>query len=88
MNTTDMVHVRVERTTKVQATEALAAMGLSVSDAVRAFLVRVAVEKELPFTLRVPNAETAAALKEAQAIRVGRFENAQDLMNALDTEAR
>ena len=41
MATTTMVHVRVDDETKAQATEALAAMGLSVSDAVRDFLKRV-----------------------------------------------
>ena len=61
-----MVHVRVDEKIKAQAAETLAAMGLSLSDAVRVFLTRVAVEKELPFTLRVPNAETQAAMNEAE----------------------
>ena len=42
--TTAMVHVRVDEKIKAQATEALAAMGLSVSDAVRVFLMRVVAE--------------------------------------------
>ena len=58
MATTTMVHVRVEERIKAQATKALAAMGLSVSDAVRVLLMRVAAEKQLPFALKVPNAET------------------------------
>jgi len=45
MPTTSMVHVRIDEQTKAQATETLAAMGLSVSDAVRVFLTRVAAER-------------------------------------------
>ena len=56
MATTTMVHVRVDERMKAQATETLAAMGLSVSDAVRVFLMRVVAEKQLPFALKVPNA--------------------------------
>lgn len=68
MATTTMVHVRVDKQVKVQATETLAAMGLSVSDAVRMFLMRVIAEERLPFTLKVPNAETRAAMTEADEI--------------------
>jgi len=51
---------------KTKAEKALKAMGLSVSDAVRVLLTRVAVEKALPFDVRVPNAETRAAMKELE----------------------
>lgn len=87
MPTTTMVHVRVDEQTKVEATAALAAMGLSVSDAVRVFLRRVAVEKALPFPIRVPNAETQAAMAEADQIalrRDARFATAEDLLNDLE----
>jgi DNA-damage-inducible protein J len=63
---TTMVHVRVDEKVKARAEKALTAMGLSVSDAVRVLLTRVAVEKALPFEVRVPNATTAAAIKEAR----------------------
>ena len=63
--TTAMVHVRVDEKIKAQATEALAAMGLSVSDAVRVFLIRVVAEQQMPFALKVPNAQTRTALEEA-----------------------
>ncbi len=59
MAATAMIHVRVDEEVKAQATEALAAMGLSVSDAVRVFLKRVAAEKALPFELRVRPAMSA-----------------------------
>jgi DNA-damage-inducible protein J len=49
-----MIHVRIDEEIKEQAAEALASMGLSVSDAVRVLLTRVAAEKALPFALKVP----------------------------------
>jgi len=70
---TSMLHVRVDDDTKAQATEALAAMGLSVSDAVRLFLRRVVIDQAFPIELKVPNAATRAAMKEADAMaRAGR----------------
>jgi len=87
MAATTMVHVRVDEETKAQATETLAAMGLTMSDAVRVFLRRVAVEKALPFALRVPNAETQAAMAEADQIiatRSARFTKAEALFEELE----
>ena len=65
---TSMLHIRVDKDVKEQAAEALAAMGLSVSDAVRLFLRRVVVEQAFPLELKVPNAETRAAMEESRAI--------------------
>lgn len=87
MATSSMVHVRVDDKIKLEATETLASMGLSVSDAVRVFLTRVVVEKQLPFTLKVPNPETHAAMMEADAIankNNARFLAAEELFNDLE----
>ncbi len=87
MATTSMVHVRVDDKIKLEATETLASMGLSVSDAVRVFLTRVVVEKQLPFALKVPNPETHAAMMEADAIASGRkarFAAVDELFNELE----
>ncbi len=90
MATTTMIHVRLDEQVKQEASAALEAMGLSVSDAVRALLVRVAAEKALPFALRVPNATTRAAMAEAdEMVRAGkaRFTTAADLIESLETPA-
>jgi DNA-damage-inducible protein J len=82
-----MVHVRVDEKVKAEATQMLAEMGLSVSDAVRVFLMRVIAEKQLPFALKVPNAETRAAMAEADDIvktRRARFATANELFNDLE----
>jgi len=87
MAATAMVHVRVDEEVKEQATEALAAMGLSVSDAVRIFLKRVVTEQAMPLELKVPNAETLAAMAEARVIvraHNARFATAQALFDDLE----
>jgi len=68
MASSTMIHVRINEQVKKEATETLASMGLSVSDAVRVFLLRVIAEKQMPFALKVPNAETRLAMAEANEI--------------------
>jgi DNA-damage-inducible protein J len=86
-----MVHVRVDENIKLQAAETLAAMGLTVSDAIRVFLTRVVADQELPFALKAPNATTRAALAEADELiksRRARFATADALLNALEEASR
>ena len=61
MASTTMVHVRVDEQIKTQATQTLAAMGLTISDAVRVFLMRVLAGQQMPFALKAPNVEIRAA---------------------------
>ena len=85
--TTTMVHVRIDENIKAQATETLASMGLTVSDAVRVFLTRVVADKELPFALKAPNATSRAAITEANEIiqsRRARFATADAILNDLE----
>ena len=62
-----LVQTRINSTIKEEAATVLAAMGLTVSDAVRLLLTRVAHDKALPFEPLRPNATTIAAMKEARA---------------------
>ena len=87
MAQSSMLHIRVDDEVKTQATEALAAMGLSMSDAVRIFLKRVVNDQAFPLELKVPNAETRAAMEEARAMmkaRQARFESTDALFDALE----
>jgi DNA-damage-inducible protein J len=86
MATTEVVHVRVDKRIKVRAAKALASMGLSVSDAVRVLLTRVAAEKALPFEVKAPNAATAAAMREARKGGLPSFGSVSDLMADLNAE--
>lgn len=73
MATNDIVRARIDSGTKAKAVTALAAMGLSVSDAIRLMMHRIADEKSLPFDVRVPNAATRAAMTELEAGNGERF---------------
>jgi DNA-damage-inducible protein J len=86
MPATEMVHIRIDKRVKARATKALSAMGLSVSDAVRVLLTRVAAEKALPFEVKVPNAVTQAAMREARAGGLASFNEVSDLMADLNAE--
>ena len=66
MAATTMLHIRVDDTLKTQATQALAAMGLTVADAVRVLLTRVAAEEAFPLELKVPSSQTRAAIESSR----------------------
>ena len=83
MATDSVVRARIDAATKDQATEALAAMGLSVSDAIRLLLVRVAADKEFPFPVKVPNATTRKAMAELEKGKGKRFATADELFKDL-----
>ena len=84
MNADAVVRARIDSDTKARATETLQAMGLSVSDAIRLLLLRVANEKRLPFTVQVPNATSIKAMKELDEGKGRRFGNAEELFRDID----
>ena len=86
MAAADVVRARIDSDLKKEASAVLAKMGLSVSDAIRLMLLRVASDKNLPFDIRVPNATTQAALRDASEGRVERFASVADLMGALSMD--
>ena len=86
MPTTEMVHIRIDKRIKSQATKALSAMSLSVSDTVRVLLNRIATEKALPFEVKVPNATTIAAMKEARKRSLPKFKNVAALKDDLNAD--
>jgi DNA-damage-inducible protein J len=78
------VRARIDERVKKQATRVLDDMGLSVSDAIRMMLIRVAAEKALPFDVKVPNAVTARTLRKAnRGEDLTRSKNAADLFGKL-----
>jgi DNA-damage-inducible protein J len=81
-----VVRARIDEHIKNEATVVLAAMGLSVSDAFRIMLTRVAREKALPFEPLVPNPETIAAMREARQGKLPSFDNIESLMADLNAE--
>ena len=78
------VRARIDTTTKKRATEALDAMGLSVSDAIRLLMLRVADERRLPFEIKAPNKATEAAIAEIEAGKAQSFDRVEALMADLN----
>ncbi|MHB0888324.1 type II toxin-antitoxin system RelB/DinJ family antitoxin [Acidithiobacillus sp.] len=87
MRTTDTyVRARIDTATKERAADALEAMGLSISDAIRLLMLRIADERRLPFEVRVPNATTREAIAELEAGKGKRFSNVEALMADLHAD--
>lgn len=78
-----VVRARINSDTKARAAKALQEMGLSVSDAIRLLLIRVADEKRLPFVVQVPNATTAKAMEELDQGKGKRFNGSEKLFQDL-----
>lgn len=80
------VRARIDTGTKDRASEALQAMGLSISDAIRLLMLRVADERRLPFAVKAPNATTRKAMKELDAGKGKKFSNIDALMADLNAD--
>ena len=86
MTANRLVQTHIDGAVKEEATAVLATMGLTVSDAVRLLLTKVAQEKKLPFSPLIPNDATVKAMKEARKGGFPRFDNMQALMDDLHAE--
>ena len=80
MLTDAIVRARVNEEIKEEATVVLSEIGLTLSDAFRMLVIRIAREKALPFEPLVPNAKTIEAIKAA---RSGNLITASSLDNLL-----
>jgi DNA-damage-inducible protein J len=75
------VRARIDTMTKDRAADALQAMGLSVSDAIRLLMLRIADERRLPFEVKVPDVTTRNSIAEPQAGTGKRFASVFSLMS-------
>jgi DNA-damage-inducible protein J len=80
------VRARIDTHTKERAADALEAMGLSISDAIRLLMLRVADERRLPFEVKVPNARTQKAMTEIETGKGKRFNSIDSLMEDLNED--
>ena len=86
-----MLHVRMDSDLKQKATETLAAMGLSASDAVRLLFHRIAADQAFPLELKVPNAQTQRAMAESEEMMKrgkARFASANEMFTDLEKASR
>ena len=82
-----MLHIRMDSELKQKATETLAAMGLSASDAVRLLFHRIAADQAFPLELKVPNAQTQRAMAESEEMMKrgkARFASANEMFKKLE----
>lgn len=80
------VRARIDSRTKELATDALEAMGLTVSDAIRLLMVRIAEEQRLPFNVKVPNTNTRKAIAELEAGNGKRINTIDELIADLNAD--
>ena len=80
------VRARIDTATKERAADALDAMGLSISDAIRLLMLRIADEQRLPFDLKVPNARSRKARTELEAGKGRKFKSVKALMADLNAD--
>ena len=87
MAANQLVQARIDGAIKEEATAVLAAMGLTVSDAVRLMLTKVAQDKALPFEPLIPNPTTIQAMKDARKGKVTKAANLKALFSDLSEGA-
>jgi DNA-damage-inducible protein J len=86
MTTNSVVRARIDEQVKEEASVVLASMGLTVSDAFRMMLTRIAREGALPFEPLTPNKTTLAAMREARSGKLKRADNLEELMANLHAD--
>jgi DNA-damage-inducible protein J len=86
MATNVVVQARVDKAIKDEAAAVLATMGLTVSDALRLMLTKVAHDKALPFAPLTPNIVTIAAMEEARTGKLASFASVEALMADLNAD--
>ncbi|MDR1990050.1 MAG: type II toxin-antitoxin system RelB/DinJ family antitoxin [Acidobacteriaceae bacterium] len=87
MAANQLIQTRIDGSIKTEAAAVLAAMGLTVSDAVRLLLTRIAHDKALPFDPLTPNETTIQAMRDARAGRVTKARNLDALFRDLNEDA-
>lgn len=86
MSANSVVRARIDESIKEEAIVVLAAMGLTVSDALRMMLTRVAQEQALPFKPMAPNATTIKAMRDARRSKTTKHKSIDALMADLNAD--
>jgi DNA-damage-inducible protein J len=86
MTANTVVRARIDQRIKKEAEAVLASIGLSVSDAFRLMMIRIATERALPFQPLIPNDETIEAMKAARRGELTTAESSENLLNRLNED--
>lgn len=81
-----VVRARIDERIKNEAAAVLSAMGLTVSDAFRLMMVRIAKDKALPFAPLVPNEETIETMKAARRGELTTVGSTEELLASLNED--
>lgn len=84
MTTDVLIQTQIDDAVRKEATTVLAAMGLTISDAIRLMLIKVAHDHKLPFDPFIPNAETVAAMEEARTGQLQSAETVNEFMELIE----
>ena len=84
MARTETIRARVEPELKSEAESILRELGLSSSEAMRLFLHQIVSQRGLPFEVKIPNAETIAAIEELEAGKGIRVSSIEELLDDSD----
>ena len=88
MAKTEMIRARVEPDLKQDAEKVFATLGLSATEAITLFYKQVALRQGLPFTVRIPNAETREAIRQARTGEgLTSYSSVEELMADLNDDA-
>jgi DNA-damage-inducible protein J len=81
---TEMIHARIDPKLKRSAEQIFSEIGVSTAEAIRLFLKQVELHRGLPFPVSIPNAETIAAMAEAnRPARLKQYSSFRELRNRL-----
>ena len=84
MARTETIRARVEPELKQEAEAVLKSLGLNASEAITLFYRQIALRRGLPFEIRLPNATTRAALREAMEGKATAWSDLEALKTAHD----
>jgi DNA-damage-inducible protein J len=88
MSKTDRIEARIEPELKQAAEAVFSKLGVSPSDAIRIFYKQVELHQGFPFEVRIPNAETMAAIEEVEtrSERLKRYDSVEEMFEDWDTD--
>jgi DNA-damage-inducible protein J len=79
------IHARIQPSLKNKVEIVLEKLGLTVSEAISIYFNQIALQKGIPFDVKVPNKETIKAMKEAKtSSKKKSFNSVSDLMKDLN----
>lgn len=82
---TGMIRARIDPDLKFRAETILGDLGLNASDAIRLFYTQITLSDGLPFEVRIPNAETRAAIRDAREGKVLKhYAGTKEMFEAMD----